>query len=206
MNDLLAQMRSCLPRMPSEFPQGFYVYELRVNGIRRYIGKGSGDRAWSHVSMVMSVFEAALQGRVVPEALYLHTMIVRQAGRKKGLRVTVGIIQDGLTSAQAYVAEEALIRAENLSVTAPSNEDCGLWNVGGHGLNVHHRVGKAEHVYKTGTQPKDAEVKRVRPGKAKRQDMKMFYGSGYGADDGRRVDEPASPHGGVQHDRIPTKH
>lgn len=89
-----------------------YVYAISVDGVLRYVGKGTGNRAWVHLS------GAKRGNRRIAAAV------------KRGQSVQVTIIQSDLTDAEAFDLEEQMI-------AQIGREDIGagpLWNLATGGL------------------------------------------------------------------------
>jgi hypothetical protein len=87
-----------------DFPVGFYVYEIAVDGVVRYIGKGKNGRVFDHLR---------------------ETINQAYAG---GARVQYRIVQDGMTEDEALREERrqiAIVGYEQFWNTQPdpiSNE------------------------------------------------------------------------------------
>lgn len=89
-----------------------YVYAISVDGVLRYVGKGTGNRAWVHLS------GAKRGNRRVAAAV------------RRGQSVQVTIIQSNLTDDEAFALEEKMI-------AQAGREDIGtgpLWNLATGGL------------------------------------------------------------------------
>lgn len=174
--DLFSDIMATFPVQPEDPPFGHYVYSITIDGKVRYVGKGSGFRAWSHFPAVMTLLRKTLAGEDTQDALFFHKMLVRYLARCKGkLSVRVNILFQGLTEAQSYRKEEALIRSLPIYQVNISHESEGLWNIGGRGLEVNSRVSLAAEAHKAGESPK-RYVGRNRPGKKDRQDSKFMFG------------------------------
>jgi hypothetical protein len=70
------------------FPKGYYVYEIAVNGVVRYVGKGSNGRVFSHFREGRSEFAKKLRHAV-----------------RRGDEVKYRIVQQGLTNKEAFTLE-----------------------------------------------------------------------------------------------------
>jgi len=167
-----------LPTPPDAPPDGHYVYSITVNGQIRYIGKGSGYRAWDHFPQIVRLFETSLMGKPNLKALFFHKMFVRNLARNKGepLVVLVQIVFDNLTKEEAFDREARLIESLPIYGVDDAPNSAGLWNVGGRGMSVHARIKTAEDNHKDGIRNKSPSSKRARPTKTFRQDAKFLFG------------------------------
>ena len=101
-----------------------YVYEIRVDGVARYIGKGRGGRAWSHEPIARRLLNPARGTRKLRRSVFYGNL---SAAIAAGQQIDVRIIRDALTDEEAYRLEAEAIE------DAPLFQ---LWNVsaGGAGL------------------------------------------------------------------------
>ena len=84
------------PPRPATLPANVYVYQIDVDGVPRYVGAGSGTRAWDH-------FDLARAGSSVPFHVYLRQLTL------PGAVATVHIVSQGLDRNAADILEAALI-------------------------------------------------------------------------------------------------
>jgi hypothetical protein len=104
-------------------------------------------------------------------------MFVRHLAWCKGkLSVKVNILFQGLTEAQSYRKEEALIRSLPIYQVNFSSEGEGLWNIGGRGLEVNSRVSSAAQNHSCGITQKLPGARRGRPAKRDRKDKEFMFG------------------------------
>lgn len=89
-----------------------YVYAISVDGVLRYVGKGTGNRAWVHLT-------GARRGNA-----RVGTAV------KRGQSVKVEIVREGLTDAEAFALEEQIIS----EVGREDNGTGSLWNLSAGGL------------------------------------------------------------------------
>lgn len=108
-----------------QIPKASYVYEIVVNGIVRYIGKGTGKRAARHLTVAKSINRRRESGEVVKARKFYNQLakILRD-----GSVVECRIVVSGLSSHEAFAKEIEAIAA------APAGQ---LWNElsGGQGLS-----------------------------------------------------------------------
>lgn len=185
MSDALTRLRSAIPKRPEVPPLEHYTYGITVNKRLRYIGKGSGFRAWNHGTLLVKLLKATIRGETPPKYLYFHKMVIRQLQRSK-FSMKVVIFEDGLSEDEAYRAEERLIASHELSIE--TGNQYGLWNNGGRGSNIGYRIGSAEDAYASGGARRKSG-KRGRPVKAKRKELQEYFG--YGCGNGSHGNEPA---------------
>jgi len=83
-----------------------YVYEIRVDGVVRYIGKGCNDRIYSHL---IEAKRTASRPGVKIRNLSPHFRKMLVSAVRRGLNITEKIISSKLTDAEAYKMEWQLI-------------------------------------------------------------------------------------------------
>lgn len=197
MTALLEAIGQHLPRQPARLPVGHYVYGIYVSDHLRYIGKGSGSRAWDHFSLILLAMEAALQGCAYPDALMFHRLSVREIAGHSGQDAAlfrVHIFDEDMAEAAAFALEERLIRSYPLYIES-TGDSSGLWNCGGRGLSIAARTKTAEAAYLDGDYIPFDNGKRKRPTRRYRKDMEYLHGNGFGAH--RRVIAPTEPLAGA---------
>lgn len=98
-----------------------YVYAILVDGICRYIGKGSGTRARAHMRIVRSIARKRAAGEAVRASHFYNRLTKAWLA---GSEIEEVILVDGLTHEQAYECEIEEIASRT-----------GLWNfwAGGEG-------------------------------------------------------------------------
>lgn len=98
----------------------FYVYGLFVDGELRYIGKGTGRRAWAHIKAA----RAFLRGKPKKHFPRLYRELC--AALLRDANIEPSILMSGLSEAAAYAAEREAIAGRD-----------DLWNTleGGAGAN-----------------------------------------------------------------------
>lgn len=97
-------------------PLGCYVYHILVDGIIRYVGKGSGERVYDHIK----VAEKINRGRVTSRKILRSTLYTRLARSiREDSTVTLIIVSEGLSDADAYNLEIEEIAARPIG---------SLWN------------------------------------------------------------------------------
>jgi len=182
-NEVLAILKRKSPKRPMLPPQGCYVYGIRVNKVLRYIGKGTGFRAWSHFNLISTMLKAVIDGDDVPEHLHFHRMLIRDVSRKsdKRSKITVQIFVEDMSEQSAYDLEAKLIGTQTLAVENASHQH-GLWNNGGRQTEVGRRVGEAEDAHLLGFHKNKLPGKRQRVSKQKRSDSKLYHGRGFGSE------------------------
>ena len=82
-----------------------YVYEIRVDGVVRYIGKGCNDRVYSH--LIEAKRTASRPGVVRNLSPHFRKMLV--CAVRRGSIITEKIISSKLTDAEAYAMEWQMI-------------------------------------------------------------------------------------------------
>lgn len=107
-------------------PLNDYVYEILVGGIVRYVGKGRGVRAKSHVAMAHGINRRREAGELVRTQKFYNRLA---KALKLGQEVSIRIIAEGLTSPEAFALEIDTIASHS-----------GLWNElpGGQGADSRH--------------------------------------------------------------------
>ena len=93
-NGRFAKLRQC------------YVYEIRVDGVVRYIGKGCNDRIYSHL---IEAKRTAGRSKVKVRNLSPHFRKMLVSAVRRGLKITEKIIRSNLTDAEAYKMEWQMI-------------------------------------------------------------------------------------------------
>jgi hypothetical protein len=93
-NGQLAKLRQC------------YVYEIRVDGVVRYIGKGCNDRIYSHL---IEAKRTASKPGVKIRNLSPHFRKMLVSAVRRGANITEKIISSKLTDAEAYAMEWQMI-------------------------------------------------------------------------------------------------
>ena len=83
-----------------------YVYEIRVDGVVRYIGKGCNDRIYSHL---IEAKRTASRPGVKIRNLSPHFRKMLVSAVRRGLKITEKIIRCNLTDAEAYKMEWQMI-------------------------------------------------------------------------------------------------
>jgi hypothetical protein len=83
----------------------YYVYEILVDGLVRYIGKGSGNRACSHISIIRRI---ARDGASPKASRFHHTLA---ADLLNGREVAYRFAAKGLTETEAFALEVQMIEA-----------------------------------------------------------------------------------------------
>jgi hypothetical protein len=101
-----------------------YVYAILVDGIVRYIGKGSGDRMRYHLKIVRSIVRRRAAGEAVSTTKFYNRLA---KSWRAGADIQMHVIADGLTDQEAFDREVVEIASAN-----------GLWNEapGGHGFSA----------------------------------------------------------------------
>lgn len=107
-------------------PVGDYVYELLVDGIVRYVGKGRGNRARRHIGTARGVLRRREAGETV-KTQKLYNQLAKAI--KRGATVTYRIVAEGLNEMEAFALEVETIALRE-----------GLWNrtPGGQGASSEH--------------------------------------------------------------------
>ena len=83
-----------------------YVYAIVVDGVIRYIGKGSGGRARAHLRIVRSIARRRAAGEVIRTSHFYNRLTKAWLG---GAEIEERILIDGLTHSAALEAEIATI-------------------------------------------------------------------------------------------------
>lgn len=99
-----------------EIPAGFYVYKIVVDGIVRYIGKGSGSRAWEHLRLCRKIMRERSEGAKVRTTRFYNRLIF---AIQSDVPIRVDIANASMTEADALSVEAEQIAA------APVGQ---LWN------------------------------------------------------------------------------
>lgn len=86
----------------------YYVYAYVVDGVVRYIGKGSTTRLHQHMQIVRRIARTRSEGKTV-KAEYFHNKLCKEWLR--GAAVEPRVIADGLTEVEAYERERVEIAA-----------------------------------------------------------------------------------------------
>ena len=95
-----------------------------IDGVPRYVGKGTGERCWDHMTDARAVIRARADGRHIP----LKTMRNRLADAiSRGATIQIDILAEGLSNEEAYAFEAGTIAF--LGVTS-------LWNIGDAGTGL----------------------------------------------------------------------
>jgi hypothetical protein len=87
-------------------PRRCYVYEIRVDGVVRYIGKGCNDRIYSHL---IEAKRTASKPGVKIRNLGPHFRKMLVSAVRRGASITETIISSKLTDAEAYAMEWQMI-------------------------------------------------------------------------------------------------
>ena len=87
-------------------PRQCYVYEIRVDGVVRYVGKGCNDRIYSHL---IEAKRTASRPGVKIRNLSPHFRKMLVSAVRRGLTITEKIIRSNLTDAEAYKMEWQMI-------------------------------------------------------------------------------------------------
>jgi hypothetical protein len=107
-----------------------YVYAILVDGVNRYIGKGTGKRVKDHMWQVRSVARRRAAGEVV-KTQYLYNRLA--SVWLKGCEIEEVILFDGLSDEEAFALETQLI----------SKQRKQLWNMASGGRGLTSEVAKA---------------------------------------------------------------
>lgn len=107
-----------------EISRGSYVYEIVVDGVVRYIGKGTGDRVVRHFKKAQQCMRARRAGERIRITRFYDLL---SDALNRGLVVGYNIVASDLTS------EAALEREISEIASVPSSQ---LWNVLPGGLGV----------------------------------------------------------------------
>lgn len=106
-------------------PACFYVYEMIVDGLVRYIGKGVGPRHREHLRLCRKIVRERAAGKKVKATHFYNRLI---AVMKRGGQIETSIMTAGLREGDALDLERRMIAA-----AAPGE----LWNTlpGGNGFD-----------------------------------------------------------------------
>ncbi len=99
-----------------------YVYTVLVDGVVRYIGKGSGNRVRRHLQIAKRLIKARASGRKL-KAAYFHNKLAKAV--LAGSFVVTSILVSGMSEQDAYDREAAEIES------APSGQLWNRWSFGG---------------------------------------------------------------------------
>jgi hypothetical protein len=94
-----------------------FVYAIKVDGIVRYIGKGTNRRIKEHIWVVQKI----LRGQEPDYAKLVHYKLAE--AKRSGATITSEIVAKEMTSAEAYEHEKRLVAEDRAN--APGQ----LWNV-----------------------------------------------------------------------------
>ena len=92
-----------------------YVYQIIVDGVVRYVGKGTGKRATSHIAIVRSIIRRRAAGETV-RATHFQNRLAK--AYRDGADIQIEIVADGMTDAAAFDLEVAQVARHR-----------GLWNM-----------------------------------------------------------------------------
>jgi hypothetical protein len=98
-----------------------YVYQIVVDGVVRYIGKGSGERADVHFRHARRLLRLRAAGAVIKETTFYNRLA---AAIERGATIEARIIAVGLADEAAFEAEKGHI------AECPKGQ---LWNIKGGG-------------------------------------------------------------------------
>ena len=76
-----------------------YVYKIIVDDVVRYIGKGTGKRAMSHISAIRSIMRRRTLGETV-KASHFHNRLAK--AYRNGADIQIEIVADNLSDAAAF--------------------------------------------------------------------------------------------------------
>lgn len=101
-----------------------YVYAILVDGVVRYIGKGTGARTRYHLNYARRLIERRAAGEVIQESLFYNRLC---GAILADLPIEIKHLSSGHSDEAAYAVERAMI------ATAPEGQ---LWNLreGGEGF------------------------------------------------------------------------
>jgi len=85
-----------------------YVYAVVVDGVIRYIGKGSGNRMQVHMQIVRSIVRRRAAGKAVRTS-HFYNRLTR--AWLEGAKISEIVLVDGLTDEQAFAMEISKIAA-----------------------------------------------------------------------------------------------
>jgi hypothetical protein len=83
-----------------------YVYEILVDGVVRYVGKGSGRRVRVHKSIARNINAVRAAGKRIRTSDFYNNLA---KALRQGREIEHRIVEDGLTEAAAFRAEAARI-------------------------------------------------------------------------------------------------
>jgi len=89
-------------RVKFAYPIGAYVYAILVDGLCRYIGKGTNGRAWEHEKIARRLNESRSRGEKVKATRFYNRLA---KALRDGASVEVRILRDGLTDDAAFLLE-----------------------------------------------------------------------------------------------------
>jgi hypothetical protein len=84
----------------------YYVYEIRVDGVIRYLGKGRNGRIYSHF---IDAKRTASRPDVKIRNLFPHFRKMLVSAVRRGSKITEKIIASNLTNGEAYSMEWQMI-------------------------------------------------------------------------------------------------
>jgi hypothetical protein len=84
----------------------YYVYEIRVDGVVRYIGKGRNGRIYSHL---IDAKRTASRSDVKIRNLFPHFRKMLVSAVRRGSKITEKIVASNLTDGEAYRMEWRMI-------------------------------------------------------------------------------------------------
>jgi hypothetical protein len=93
-----------------------YVYEIRVDGVVRYIGKGRNDRIYSHL---IDAKRTAIRSDVKIRNLFPHFRKMLVSAVRRGSNIAEKIVASNLTDGEAYKVEWQMIRNYHKSARWP---------------------------------------------------------------------------------------
>jgi hypothetical protein len=79
-----------------------YVYQIIVDGVVRYIGKGTGKRAMSHITIARSIIRRRAAGETV-RATHFQNRLAK--AYRDGADIQIEIVAGGLSDASAFDLE-----------------------------------------------------------------------------------------------------
>lgn len=86
------------PIFRQNYKRKFYVYAIQVDGIARYIGKGSNGRHLHHMKIVRALERGTRMKATIPQWNLYKAHIA-------GASIKSLIVESGLTERQAHAAE-----------------------------------------------------------------------------------------------------
>jgi hypothetical protein len=87
-------------------PRQCYVYEIRIDGVVRYIGKGRNGRIYSHL---IDAKRTASRSEVKIGNLSPHFRKMLVSAVRRGLNIAEVIVASNLTDGEAYTIEQEMI-------------------------------------------------------------------------------------------------